>query len=414
VKIILINLRYFISGGPERYMFNVKELLELNGHEVIPFSIQHNSNIDTKYASYFLDKMGEGDETYFSEYKKNNLKDVIHLIGRLFYSFEAKRKLSKLIVDTNPDLVYILYFENKISPSIIDAAKNKNVPVVLRISDFGMICATNIFYLKKNQTICEKCLQKGRYNLVLNKCYHDSYFYSVLKYSSYILHDLLQIQSKVDAFVIPSEFTKSKFIEFGIPKDKIFRIPTFFNFKKKLDNIKYLDFALYIGRIDADKGIRTLVDAFINTDYQLKIIGFSSTGYTEFIQEYLVGKKHNISFLGKMDFEDIIPYLQECCFTIVSSEWYDNFPNAILESFAFKKPVIATSIGSLKELVDNEKTGLLFKYGDSKDLQRKVVELFANKDKAVQYGNNGFDKINMEFSKDTHYKNLINLFNSLT
>lgn len=392
------------------------EILEENGHQVIPFSIKHSLNRPTEYSSYFLEPIGKGEEIYFRNYKKNNLKDIVHLVGRLFYSFEAKIKFSQLIQDTKAELVYILCYENKISPSIINAAKKFNIPVVIRISDFGLICATNLLYSYKKNEICEKCLKKKRRYLVIYKCFHDSYLYSILKYFSYFFHDFLKINQKVDAFVIPSRFTVNKFVQYGIPIQKIFHIPTFFNYgnySSYAQNIEYENFALYVGRIEAEKGIKTLVDAFIDTDYQLKIIGFTSTNYDEFINRYLAGKKHNISFLGKMDFNEIVQYLQKCRFTIITSEIYDNFPNAVLESFAFKKAVIATNVGSLVELVEDKNTGLLFKYRDSNDLRKKAHELFTNKKKAIMLGENGFLKLNKEFSKEKHYESLLKLFNSL-
>ena len=414
MKIVIVNIRFFISGGPERYMFNIIDVLQANGHDVIPFSVKHNLNEPTEYQSYFLDQMGSGDEVYFNKYKKSNIKDLIRLTGRLFYSFEAKRKMAKLIQDTRPDLVYILNFQNKISPSIIDAIKKYNIPVVIRISDFGMICATNLLYSYKDQKVCEKCLEGNNLQIIQKKCFHNSYIYSALKYLAYRLHKFLKIYNKVDAYVIPSKFTRSKYIEYGIPEKKIFRIPTFFNFKNGLGKISYEDFALYVGRIDPDKGIKVLVDAFIGTKYNLNIIGFSMSDYQDFIIEYLNGKQHNISFLGRMDFKDIIPYLQKCRFTIISSEIYDNFPNAILESFAYKKPVIATDIGSLGELVEHERTGLLFEYRNSKDLQEKVKELFNDRTKAQFLGENGYERLKVDFSKKSHYESLIKLFISLT
>lgn len=413
MKILIVNLRYFISGGPERYLFNVKKVLESHGHKVYPFSVKHNLNENNEYQSYFLEQIGSGDEVYFDNYKKTGLSDISKFIGRLFYSFEAKQKMQKLIKATNPDLVYILCYQNKISPSIIDAAKSMNIPVVIRISDFGMICAANTLYFSKRQEICEKCLSNGKHNLIINKCFHNSYIYSFLKFFSYQLHDILNIYNKVDAFVTPSAFTKTKFIQAGIPENKLYHIPTFFNFDQKERPIDYDNFALYFGRIEPEKGLKTLVDAFIGSDFQLKIIGFSATNYDNYLIDYLKDKKHNISFLGKMDFVDIIPFLQQCSFTIVPSEWYDNFPNVILESFAFKKAVIATNIGSLKELVVNEETGLLFEYKNSVDLSTKVKMLFNDIQKTKYLGENAFNKLNTEFSKEQHYNDLIRLFNSL-
>jgi glycosyltransferase involved in cell wall biosynthesis len=414
MKVVIVNLRYFISGGPERYMFNIMEVLESHGHQVFPFSIKHNLNETSQYDSYFLDQIGKGDEIYFDKYKKTNLKDIVKFIGRLFYSFEAKKKFSKLIRATHPDLIYILCYQNKISPSVIDSAKKFNIPVVIRISDFGMICAANTFYLSSSQEICQKCLSNGKYNLILNKCFHNSYAYSTSKFLSYQLHDLLRIYNRVDAFVTPSTFTKGKFIEYGIPEKKLFHIPTFFNSVQNKTTIEYGNFALYTGRIEPEKGLKTLIDAFIDTDYELKIIGFSSTNYEEYLKQYLSDKVHKISFIGKLDFMNIIPYLEQCCFTIVPSEWFDNLPNVILESFAYKKCVIATNLGSLKELVINEETGLLFEYKNSADLRKKVSELINERDRSKLFGENAFKKLSSNFSKESHYEKLIHLFNSLT
>ena len=70
LKIILVNHRYFISGGPERYMFNIKEGLESQGHMVVPFTVKHNLNKSSDFESYFLDKIGSGNEVYYKEHKR--------------------------------------------------------------------------------------------------------------------------------------------------------------------------------------------------------------------------------------------------------------------------------------------------------------------------------------------------------
>lgn len=72
MKIVLVNYRYFISGGPERYFFNIKEMLERNGHKVIPFSVKSSRNLPSDYERYFLDVVD--DEVYFAQSKKKSLK----------------------------------------------------------------------------------------------------------------------------------------------------------------------------------------------------------------------------------------------------------------------------------------------------------------------------------------------------
>jgi glycosyltransferase involved in cell wall biosynthesis len=412
LKIIIVNYRYFISGGPERYLFNIKELLEKEGHEVIPFSIKNILNKPSSYEDYFLSPVGNDNEVYFKDYKKNNVKTLFKSFSRMFYSFEAKRKLNSLIKAVNPDLIYVLKYQNKISASIFDTAKKNKIPVILRISDFEQICANVLFYRPNQKDICERCLAGSKLNAIRYKCVYDSYLYSSIKVASLKFQEAINTTKKIEAFVVPSNFTLEKLKSHGFPKQKLIHIPSFFNFQPILKNLQitYEPFALYIGRIEPEKGLLTLVKSFENTEFKLKIIGFSSSGFEEELKTYLRNKEHQIEFLGKKNFDEIQVYLSKCLFTVVPSEWYDNFPNTILESFAFKKCVIATNIGSLKEIVIDNETGLLFKIREVADLKNKIAYLFCNKAISQNLGENAFNMLNKQFSEDKHYSQLINLF----
>lgn len=409
MRIALVNYRYFISGGPERYMFNIKDVLEQNGHEVIPFSITGSKNVKTEYEKYFLKTVD--DATYFAESKKS-VKVILKSFARMFYSFEAKKCFTKFLNDIKPDLVYIIHYHNKISPSIIYAAKKKGIPVVHRISDFQYMCPNALFYNDK-KGICEDCLHGKSYSCVKYRCVMNSRVYSVIKLMAKKLHDFLGVPQKIDAFVVPSTFTKQKLEQFGIPPEKLHHIPTFFNLKETSVEVSYEPFFLYVGRLEKQKGLMTLVKAFVKTGCPLKIIGFSNDGYETALKHYLEGKSHNIEFLGRKNFDEIVPYLKSCLCTLVPSEWYDNFPNAILESFAFKKPVVATNIGSLPELVVDGETGLLFKYADENDLAKKLECLFSNKQFACDMGMRAFTKVLTQYGPQTHYDRLISLFRNV-
>lgn len=415
MKIIIVNYRYFISGGPERYLFNVTDLLEKNGHEVIPFSIKSKLNKPSRYDNYFIDPIAESDEVYFREYKKTDLKTIVRSFSRMFYSFEAKKKLHILIKAVNPDLIYVLHYQNKISASIFDAAVKNKVPVIHRISDFGQICANALFFRPRQKDICERCLTGSKFNAISNKCVYDSYVYSSIKVAALKFQEIIGITKKVQAFVVPSKFTIEKLKAYGFPQQKLVHIPSFFNFQiiSKDLQIVYEPFALYIGRIEPEKGLLTLVKSFENTEFNLKIIGFSISGYDEELKDYLKGKNHHIEFLGRKGFDEIQLYLSKCSFTIVPSEWYDNFPNTILESFAFKKCAVATNTGSLKELVIDNETGLLFEIKDIADLKSKIAYLFYNTIICQELGENAFNLLNNEYSAHEHYIKLGNLFSNV-
>lgn len=411
MKIVLVNYRFFISGGPERYYFNIKEILERNGHEVIPFSIKGSRNLPAgEFEKYFLDVVD--DEVYFAQAKKKNVRVVLKSFTRMFYSFEARKKFGQLLDDTKPDLVYIMHFHNKMSPSIIDAARKRHVPVIHRISDFQYMCPNALFYNDRTG-VCEDCLKGKRWSCVKNKCVLNSAVYSGIKMTAKWLHDVTGVTKKIDAFVVPSTFTISKFKEYGVPANKLHHIPTFFNLKENDPQVEYEPYVLFVGRIEKQKGLMTLVKAFAQTDYKLKIIGFSNDGYEDELKAYLEGKEHHIEFLGRKPFEEIVPYLKSCLCTVVPSEWYDNFPNVILESFAYKKAVIATDFGSLPELVKDGKTGLTFRYASSDDLMEKVEYMFKHQDEVRQMGENAYQNLVSKFSPESHYKTLITLFNQI-
>jgi glycosyltransferase involved in cell wall biosynthesis len=415
MKIIIVNYRFFFAGGPERYLFNIKQLLESRGHSVIPFSVQHKLNMPCDYEKYFVSPIGHGEVTYFSESKRSNLGEIRKYFSRMFYSSEVKRNFEKLVSDTKPDIVYILQYQNKLSPSFIGVARKSNLPVIQRISDFGHICANQLFYNYSLNSVCERCLKGSKFNAVKYRCVYNSAMYSLIKILALKFHNFLGITGKIDQFVIPSEFTISKHREFGIPESKLIHIPSFYSENESdtisgNDGVRYGDFALYVGRIEIEKGIMTLVKAFENTEMHLKIIGFSSKGYDLEVQEYLKGKVHNIEFLGRQSFETIKEYLGECSFTICPSECYDNFPNSVIESFAFGKAVVSTNIGSLKEMVEHDITGLQYDPFDYLRLREHCSFLFSDKDESRRLGQAGRKKIDNELSETNHYNALISLF----
>ena len=241
-------------------MFNIKEVLEKNGHTVVPFSIKNQNNLSSEYEKYFIKPVSKAEAVYFSEYNKSNIITAFRSFLRMFYSFEAKRKLNQLIRVVKPDIIYVLHYQNKISASIFDAAKKSKIPVVHRISDFGLICSNALFYRPIQKDICERCLNGSRMNAVVNKCVHDSRVYSFIKAASLKFQQTLKIREKIQFFVVPSLFTIEKLKIYGLPASKVAHIPTFFNFQSisEAPEISYEPFALYIGRIEPEKGLRTM------------------------------------------------------------------------------------------------------------------------------------------------------------
>jgi len=200
-------------------------------------------------------------------------------------------------------------------------------------------------------------------------------------------------------------------IDSGFDAERIFHIPTF-STDVQGDKEPHLGtYALYFGRITEEKGVETIVKAYEKMpDKELKIVGDDTTEEGVRLKRYVKEKNlYNIEFVGFKQGIELEQAIRKSRFTIIPSIWYDNFPNTALESFSMYKPVIASDIGSLPELVVDGVSGYLFKSGDEEDLREKIRQL--DDDGTVEeLGRNGYEMVINAFSAQRHYEDLIGVF----
>lgn len=411
MRILLVNYRYFISGGPEKYMFHVKKLLEENGHEVIPFSIHSNKNVETEYSRYFVEPIGSRDATYFEECRKTP-RVIGQMIARSCYSLEVKRAIQKEIREVKPDLAYVIHFVNKLSPSVIRGAKQMEIPVVLRLSDYFLLCPAFTFLHQKK--ICEDCLTKGYWSCIKKRCVKGSLPASVIRVFSMKLHRLMRIYDDVDAFITPSEFLKDKLIRNGFPQERIACIPTFTASITALNTGEAGDYGLYFGRITEEKGVDTVVRAYEGLkDHRVKIAGDDTTAEAVRLKQYVRDRGiRNVEFVGFKSGAALEELIKGSRFTMIPSIWYDNLPNTALEAFQYAKPVLASRIGSLPELVTDGYNGYLFEPGNAEELAEKIKRL--DDAKIVQVLGAGSRSILSDrFAAKAHYHALMDVFDKV-
>ena len=397
MKILLVNYRYFVSGGPEKYMFNVKRALEEQGHEIIPFSVHSNKNVETEYSSYFVEPIGGRDLVYFEDYKKIP-KTILKMITRSVYSLEVKKAIQKEIRDVKPDLVYIIHFVNKLSPSVITGAKEMGVPVVLRLSDFFLLCPR--FDFLSGTSICEDCLSKGYGSCIKKRCVKGSLAASLIRVFGMKVHQLMNVYKDVDAFVTPSLFLKEKLAANGFDRNKIHHIPTFTTSVTEETRQTVGNYGLYFGRIEVEKGVDTVVRAYeLLKDHKAVIMGDDTSEEGERLKKYVKDK-------------GLTNIIRNARFVMIPSIWYDNLPNTALESFNKEKPVIASNLGSLPELVNDGENGFLIDPYKPEELAEAVKKL-DDDELVLKMGKCSKDILKKRFSKEAHLKALVELFESV-
>lgn len=407
MRILLIHYRYFIVGGPEKYMFNIIKKLEGEGHEVIPFSVRSNKNIESRYSKYFVEPICDADSVYYSEYKKTP-KVIMQLLSRSFYAYDVKKAVKRIIKDTNPDVVYVMCYLNKLSPSVITAAKEMGKRVVVRLSEYGLMCPTSLFLYKNN--VCEDCVTKGYGVCLKKKCVKNSFPASLVRVASMKFHEIMHIYDNVDAFITPSSFLKEKLLTHKFKKKDIYHIPTFTYFdESKRPEIKLGDYGIYFGRISPEKGLEYVIKAYekLGNEYKLKVVGDLESDEAERLRAYLKEKNiTNVEFVGFKLGDDLNTLISGAKYVFLPSIWYDNFPNVVLESYMNGKAVIASNLGSLPEMVIDGKTGLLFEPKNVDDIINCIKKL-ENKEFLESLSGNAFNHLIQNYSADIHYNKLI-------
>lgn len=407
MKILMCNSFYYLKGGSERCFFDLSEQLASHGHQVIPFSMADDRNLPSEYSRFFVDnvdfptllRQGGGLGTRFQT------------LARVLYSFDAKDKIAQLIEETKPDIAHVHGIAHEISPSILVAIKQAGIPIVQTLHDYFLLCP-NTSFISKGE-VCERCKKRRYYQVVARRCKRDSLPASALAGLEMYVHKLLRIYERhVDVFIAPSEFLKDKMAEYGI-KAKVVNLPNSVDlqrFEPCYDGQKHF---IFVGRLARIKGVMTLMKAM----RQVEMSHLYLAGEGE-LRSDLEGyaAQHgisNVTFLGHLATEDLIPLVQQAAFTVLPSECYENYPMAILESFACGTPVIGSDLGGIPDLVRDGQNGLLFRAGDANQLAGQINSLLRHPERATEMGRNGRRRVEEVNNPQRHYERTMELYQSL-
>lgn len=412
MRILVINYRYFVSGGPERYLFNLKQLLESNGHHVVPFSIGYAQNESSPYARFFVPPVAETDQVFFHE-QRQTPRSTYRTLERSFYSREVYDLLRKLIDEVVPDCAIVLHYLRKLSPSVLVALHDARVPFAVRLSDFGMVCANQHLY--RGTAPCDLCVKGGGFHSIRFRCVHGSLGASAVAFLSTAVHRMLHLFDLIPAFLVPSSFMLRIMVEGGIPEERMIHLPTMTPPADSPPRMRRKRRIVFGGRIDPLKGVDLLLDALRvyqqgshNIDWEVKIAGPGNSDYVDHIRQRCVREKLvNVELIDTLPFNDLAALFGESLASTVPSLWYDNMPNAALESLACGTPVVAPNHGSFPEIIRHGETGLLYSPGDATDLARSLRFLIENPEQAVRMGFNGRQHIEEYHSPASHYRLLL-------
>lgn len=406
MKILLINKFHYLRGGAETAYFNTAKVLAEHGHDLVFFSMNHPKNIASRWSKYFIDFIDYQD-------KKLSLFKKIKVVLKIFYNWQAKKNLEKLIKKFRPDIAHLHNIYHQLSPSIIDTLKKYHIPIVMTLHDYKLICPN--YNLLSNGKIWEKSKQDKYYKCLTDRCIDNSFFRSLICTAEAYFHKWLKIYQKIDIFISPSNFLIEKFKEFGFVGQLVYLPNCLLNFSKSITHgdKKYI---LYFGRLSQEKGVADLIKAYAKiyqtVDHQLIIAG---DGEERKNLEQLV---RNLNIFSRVKFIDhqhggkLSNLISNATFVVIPSIWHENAPYSAIEAMALTKTVICSKIGGLSELIDDKKTGFLYPVGDIDKLANIMVKILAPDQKQFlqEIGQRAKEKVIIKNNKESYYSLLMAIY----
>lgn len=421
MKILIVHYRYFISGGPERYLFNVTNLLESRGHQVVPFSVRVSKNRSTSYERYFADNIGKCDAVFVNDYPKTP-SVYCDMLGREFYSFHVKKKLKALIQAEKPDVCYLLAYKRALSPSVIDACFEEGVPVVNRLSDYNMVCPQAGLY--RDGKVCEQCVGKSWWPCVSHRCVKNSLLFSLVRVASELVQRKMGIYHRIAKFVCTNGFMTKQMQKGGFEAKRLVTIPTFYpdspeeNAKDRSNHLNGPIRLLFIGNIDESKGAFDLLAALNalkkhTANFRLAIVGGIREAEVRQTLELVAayGLSDHVQYEPFRANGDVSEFYRNANVTVIPSRWVENLPNTLIESLYWGRPVIVPRHGSYLHTVD-ESVAFYFEHASQDSLMRTILDVCSHPNKIMEKSECAFDFCMKNYSMQSHCDALETLFES--
>ena len=366
MKILMVNKFLYPRGGCETYMLKLSEELKAKGHQIEFFGMYDEKNTVGNSENLYTTNM---------DFHSTGIARFLYPF-KIIYSFEAYKKISRVLDNFKPDIVHMNNINFQLTPSIIYAIKKRNIPLVQTVHDYQMICPNHLLYSLKEAKPCQRCINGSKLNCVKYNCIHSSKAKSLIGAIEAKLYSLLKTYKKIDLFVCPSKFLEEKLLS----ADSLYlgKTLTIHNFIEKKPIPQKVDtkepYVAFASRLSIEKG----VDILAKAAKLLPDIPFIIAGNGP--DDECLKNIPNVKMKGFLSGDKLISLIANAKVMILPSVWYENCPLNILETHSFGVPVITMNSGGMAELVEDGKTGLLIKEPTPKAIAQAINKCFEDEE----------------------------------
>jgi len=389
LRIVLANKFLYPRGGAERAVLELGAALAGRGHGVAYFGMDHPENV---VAGPHVAVVRQRD---YHRAGRGGWRDA----AAMLYSFEARRDYGAFLDRIRPDLVHLHNIYHQLTPSILDAASARGIPLVMTLHDYKLVCPR--YDLLRHGTPCDACVESGPLACIRYRCARGAWGPSILLAAEAALHRIRGSYDRVRRFIVPSAFLGGVLRRAGFDAQRLRHVPNFAP-RTNASPVPQTERFVYVGRLSPEKGILTLLRAAARLPRgELVLCGTGPlrAEVDRWVQQAPPGR---IQCRGHLAAADVRAELESACFAVAPSEWFENAPFAVLEAMAAGRPVLTTPLGGLPELVENGVEGEWVPASDDAAWTEALQRALDDPARLRRMGAAAERRANVEFSLEAH------------
>jgi glycosyltransferase involved in cell wall biosynthesis len=372
---------------------------------------QHPGGEDVAFAAEVGLLRGHRQEVV--EYTEHNRRieemGLLSVAARMVWSRASRRRIYRKLTATRP---VVAHFHNTfalVSPASYYACRKIGVPVVQTLHNYRLLCpAAKLF---RESCVCEECLGRGvPWPAIRHGCYRGSRPQTAAVAAMLGLHGWLRTwENGIDVFIALNEFCKRKFIEGGLPEDKILIKPHFVSPDPGQREGRG-EYALFVGRLSEEKGIRTLLRAWRHLGAMPLVIAGDGPLMGLVRSAAARSSGAQLRVLGRCARDEVFRLMKGARFLVFPSEWYETFGLVLIEAFACGLPVLASRLGAAGDVVRDGFTGLLYAGGEPDDLAGKANWLWTHPAEGERMGREARKEYEEKYTAERNYCRLMEIY----
>ena len=296
----------------------------------------------------------------------------------------ATRELAQHITRFRPDVLHVHTPFPLMSPAVFWTARRHGVPTVATLHSFRYSCIAAT--LRRDGGICEDCVgTRLKTAGIRHRCYHDSMAASTALTASLVLHRTAgTFRHRIDRFLPLTAFAGDVLVRDGVPAEHITVKPNCVSDPGPVSEYAARDdVVLFAGRLVEEKGVDTLLRAWVRADTAGSRLVVAGDGPMSAQVQDAAQADTSIEFLGWTDQQRLTELQRRARVTVVPSQWYEAGPPLVLlQALGAGTPVLASDLDNISASVREEGAGLTFATGDADDLAARLGTLLRDPSQA--------------------------------